>query len=143
LQSIIQRGDAFVYPIDSTEDEMIGYWCGKDKHTYVALEGDQVVATFFMKDNQPGLGSHVANAGYAVSVNHSGKGIGQAIGVFSLEEARRLGYKAMQFNIVVKSNTHAVKLWTKLGFKIIGEIPDAFDHPEHGMTNAYVMYQKL
>jgi ribosomal protein S18 acetylase RimI-like enzyme len=76
-------------------------------------------------------------------VNHSGKGIGQAIGVFSLEEARRLGYKAMQFNIVVKSNTHAVKLWTKLGFKIIGEIPDAFDHPEHGMTNAYVMYQKL
>jgi ribosomal protein S18 acetylase RimI-like enzyme len=143
LHDIIKRGDSFAYPVDSSEKEMIDYWCGADKHTYVATENDEVVATFFMKDNQPGLGSHIANAGYAVSMKHGGKGIGQAIGEFSLEEARRLGYQAMQFNIVVKSNVNAVKLWTKLGFKIIGEIPDAFNHPQHGMTNAYIMYQKL
>src|SRR5688572_16601460 len=87
LHDIIKRGDSFAYPVDSSEKEMIDYWCGADKHTYVATENDEVVATFFMKDNQPGLGSHIANAGYAVSMKHGGKGIGQAIGEFSLEEA--------------------------------------------------------
>jgi len=62
---------------------------------------------------------------------------------FSIEEARRLGYVAMQFNFVVKSNEAAVKLWLGLGFKIIGEIPEAFNHLENGLTNAYIMYRKL
>ena len=65
------------------------------------------------------------------------------MGIFSLEEARRLGYKAMQFNIVVKTNERAVKLWENIGFKIIGEIPEAFEHRFLGLVNAYIMYQKL
>jgi ribosomal protein S18 acetylase RimI-like enzyme len=65
------------------------------------------------------------------------------MGEFSIEEARQLGYKAMQFNFVVKSNERAVRLWEKLGFQIISEIPDAFDHRQNGLTNAYIMYQKL
>ena len=65
------------------------------------------------------------------------------MGEFSLAEAKRLGYTAMQFNIVIKSNARAVNLWQNLGFKIIGEIPDAFNHKENGMTNAYIMYRKL
>ena len=73
----------------------------------------------------------------------SGQGIGKAMGEFSLEEAKRLGYKAMQFNIVVKSNERAVRLWKKLGFEIIGEIPEAFNHMTNGLTNAYIMYRKL
>lgn len=55
----------------------------------------------------------------------------------------RLGYKAMQFNIVVKSNERAVQLWKNLGFTIIGEIPEAFNHKQNGLTNAYIMYCKL
>jgi ribosomal protein S18 acetylase RimI-like enzyme len=65
------------------------------------------------------------------------------MGEFSLEEAKRMGYKAMQFNIVIKSNTRAVHLWKKLGFNIIGEIPEAFNHSRDGLTNAYIMYRKL
>ncbi len=78
-----------------------------------------------------------------VSEAASGKGIGKKMGEFSLAEAKRLGYTAMQFNIVIKSNARAVNLWQNLGFKIIGEIPDAFNHKENGMTNAYIMYRKL
>ena len=122
---------------------MLDFWCGKDKHTYVAVIENKVVGSFFMKDNYPGLGSHVANAGYMGSHDFSGKGIGRAIGEFSLVEAKKLGYKAMQFNFVVKSNKAAVKLWQKLGFEIKGEIPKAFDHKTIGFTNVYIMWKEL
>jgi ribosomal protein S18 acetylase RimI-like enzyme len=144
LHAIIQGEDVFTYPASFSRKEMIDYWCNAGKHTYVALdEDDHVVGTFFIQDNQPGLGAHVANAGYAVSVKKGRKGIGKYMGEYSLIEAKKLGYSAMQFNIVVKSNEAAVDLWKKIGFEIIGEIPDAFNHRKNGLTNAYIMYRKL
>jgi len=143
IQAVIAGGDTYVFAPESTEDEMLAYWFAPDKHNYVALVDDEVVGTFWLRPNQPGLGSHVANAAYMVSPSASGKGIGRQMAEFSLDEARRLGFAAMQFNFVVKSNTVAVKLWQSVGFEIIGEIPDAFDHVENGMTNAYIMYRKL
>jgi ribosomal protein S18 acetylase RimI-like enzyme len=78
-----------------------------------------------------------------VAPEASGKGVGRKMAEFSLDEARRLGFTAMQFNFVVASNTAAVRLWQSIGMKIIGEIPEAFDHKEKGLTNAYIMYRKL
>jgi L-amino acid N-acyltransferase YncA len=143
LKEVIAQGDSFAFDPSSPKEKMMTYWMEPEKHTYVAILDNTVVGSFFIKSNQPGLGSHIANAGYMTSPLASGKGIGKAMGQFSLEEARRLGYKAMQFNIVVKSNERAVRLWQSLGFIIIGEIPEAFNHQTLGMTNAYIMYQKL
>ena len=143
LQAIISKADSFAYSPSSTKDEMLSYWMSENKHTYTALLENRIVGTFFIQDNQPGLGSHIANAAYATSPNIYGKGIGKQMGLFSLEEARKLGYKAMQFNIVVKTNERAVKLWQDIGFKIIGEIPEAFRHKTLGFVNAFIMYQKL
>src|SRR5262249_26045564 len=121
----------------------IAYWFAPEKFTYVAEAEGNIVGTFWIKENQPGLGSHVSNAAYMVSPDAAGKGVGRKMAEFSLMEARRLGFQAMQFNFVVKSNAIAVRLWQSLGFEIIGEIPDAFDHAKNGLTNAYVMYRKL
>ncbi|MEP6788706.1 MAG: GNAT family N-acetyltransferase [Acidobacteriota bacterium] len=143
IKAVIAGGDTYVYPPDSTEDEMTAYWFSPERHTYVADLDGEVVGTFWLKPNQPGLGSHVANAAYMVSPQASGKGIGRQMAEFSLDEARKLGFSAMQFNFVVKSNTVAVKLWQSIGFEIIGEIPDAFNHSRNGLTNAYIMYRKL
>jgi ribosomal protein S18 acetylase RimI-like enzyme len=143
LQSIIEGGDVFTYPPDTTQEAMLDYWCAPEKHTYIALLEGKIVGTFFMQNNQPGLGSHVVNAGYAVSPMAYGHGIGAKMCEFSLEEARNMGYSAMQYNIVVKSNENAVHLWLKMGFRIVGEIPNAFNHVRLGMTNAYVMYREL
>lgn len=143
IREVISKGDTYTFDPNSSKETMLDYWCGQDRHTYVATDEGEIVGTFMIRDNQPGLGSHIANAGYMVSESASGKGVGKTMGEFSLEEARRLGYKAMQFNIVIKSNTRAIQLWQKLGFKIIGEIPDAFDHKENGLTNAYIMHRKL
>jgi GNAT superfamily N-acetyltransferase len=143
LKSIIKEGDSLAFSPLSTKEEMLNYWCSANKHTYTALFNERVAGTFFIQDNQPGLGSHIANAGYATSPKYLGKGIGKQMGLFSLEEASKLGYKAMQFNIVVKTNERAVRLWQSIGFSIIGEIPDAFQHQTLGLVNAYIMYRKL
>ena len=143
IKPIIEAGDTYVFPPDSPEDEMIEYWFSPEKYVYVAEDDGEVLGTFWLKANQPGLGSHVCNAAYMVAPKESGKGIGRKMAEFSLDEARRLGFSAMQFNFVVASNTGAVRLWESIGMKIIGEIPDAFDHRERGMTNALIMYRKL
>lgn len=143
IKAVISTGDTYVYAPDSPEEKMIDYWFSFDKKTYVALDENRIVGTFYLKDNQPDLGSHVANAGYMVAPEARGKRVGRRMAEFSLVEAKRLGYQAIQFNFVVKSNENAVKLWRNLGFEIIGEIPDAFDHAEKGLTSAYIMYKKV
>lgn len=143
IKSVISGGDTYVFAPDSSESEMISYWFAPEKHVYVAEIDGEIVGTFWLKVNQPGLGSHVCNAAYMVAPNSAGKGIGRRMAEYSLDEARRLGFTAMQFNFVVKSNTAAVRLWQSIGMEIIGEIPDAFDHREHGLTNALIMYRKL
>ena len=166
IKSVISTGDTYVFAPDSPKEKMLAYWCGEDKKTYVAVLSEppasagglnlseedsalagaineKIVGTFFLKENQPDLGSHIANAGYMVAPDTQGKGIGRKMAEFSLEEAKRLGFAAMQFNFVVKSNENAVRLWQNLGFEIIGEIPEAFNHVENGLTNAYIMYRKL
>jgi ribosomal protein S18 acetylase RimI-like enzyme len=143
IREVIAGGDTYIFYPNTPREKMLEYWFAGDKHTYVALVENKIVGTFFLKDNQPDLGSHIANAGYMVAKDAKGMRVGRTMAEFSLEEARRLGYKAMQFNFVVKSNEVAVKLWLALGFEIIGEIPEAFNHAENGLTNAYIMYRKL
>jgi len=143
IKAVIAGGDTYVFDPDTTEEEMMAYWFSPEKHVYVAEKDGEVLGTFWLKTNQPGLGSHVCNAAYMVAPVASGRGIGRSIGEFSFEEAKRLGFSAMQFNFVVKSNEAAVRLWKTLGMEIIGEIPDAFMHKRLGPTNAYIMYKKL
>lgn len=143
IHQVISAGDTYVFAPDSSREKMLDYWCGPDRHTYVATRNGMVVGTFVIKDNQPDLGSHIANGSYMTLATVAGQGVGKAMGAYSIEEAKRLGYQAMQFNIVIKSNERAVRLWQTLGFTIIGEVPEAFNHKEKGLTNAYIMYRKL
>ena len=72
-----------------------------------------------------------------------GLGVGRAMGEHCLAEARRLGFRAMQFNFVVSTNTAAVRLWERLGFKIVGTLPGAFRDSTHGFVDAFVMFRPL
>ncbi|MFN0277847.1 MAG: N-acetyltransferase family protein [Pyrinomonadaceae bacterium] len=139
---VLAAGDTYT-DTDTSEKQMNAYWNAPENHHYVAEIDDKVVGALCIKANQPGRGSHVANASYMVASEARGTGVGKQLAVFSLDEARRLGFTAMQFNFVVTSNTVAVRLWESVGFEIIGEIPDAFDHVRDGLTNAYIMYRKL
>ncbi|MEQ9592686.1 MAG: GNAT family N-acetyltransferase [Cyclobacteriaceae bacterium] len=143
IEHVIKGGETYVFDPNSTKEKMLTYWLASDKKVFVVELESTIVATFTIKANMPDRGSHVANASYMVSPDHYGKGIGEFIGRASLLEAKKLGFKAMQFNYVIKSNEPAVKLWKKIGFKIIGEAPNSFNHPRLGFTNTYMMYREL
>jgi ribosomal protein S18 acetylase RimI-like enzyme len=73
----------------------------------------------------------------------TGRGVARAMALHSFEQAKARGFRAMQFNFVVASNTRAVGLWQSLGFAIVGRLPGAFDHPALGFVDALVMMRAL
>ncbi|MEW8381327.1 MAG: GNAT family N-acetyltransferase, partial [Candidatus Thiodiazotropha taylori] len=101
------------------------------------------VGTYYIKTNQAGPGSHVCNCGYMVPSSSRGKGLATAMCEHSQNTARDLGYKAMQFNFVASTNEGAVRLWQKLGFEVVGRLPEAFNHPVKGYVDALVLYKWL
>ena len=143
FQRVVARGDSYVFPPDASLDEARAYWLSADFKTFVAILDDAVVGMYKLRPNNIGLGAHVSNASFMVDPDCQGRGIGKAMGLHCLEEARRDGYLAMQFNFVVSTNTPAVKLWQQLGFEIVGTLPKAFQHAELGLVDAYVMYRFL
>jgi ribosomal protein S18 acetylase RimI-like enzyme len=143
LHAVVAGGDAFAFDPGITRERALEVWFQPAATTYVAESDGRVVGSYLLKPNQPGHGSHVANAAYMVSPTARGLGVGRAMGEHSLTEARRLGYRAMQFNLVVATNEPAVALWKSLGFTIVGTLPGAFHHRSLGYVDAYVMYRLL
>ena len=138
---VVATGDTYAYSPDTSKEEAYYFWMPPQKKTYVATIDDKVVGTYFIKDNQPGLGSHVANAAYMVHPEQHGKGIGLFMATHSIIEAKQLGYEAMQFNLVVSTNEPAVNLWKKMGFKIIGTTPHGFKHSSKGLVDTYTLHR--
>ncbi len=143
FHQVVEEGETYVYDPLTTKEEAHSIWMSNTLQTYVACLGERVVGTYILKPNQPGLGSHVANAGYMVGAEYLGKGVGRAMCEHSLAEARRAGFSAMQFNMVVSTNESAINLWKKLGFVIVGTLPKAFRHQKLGLVDAYVMHRFL
>ncbi len=73
----------------------------------------------------------------------SGRGVGRALGEHVLAAARADGYRGMQFNAVVSTNTVAVALWRSLGFEVLATVPGGFCHPVHGYVGLLIMYRSL
>ncbi len=137
--------DGTTYSLDSelSEADALAYWLGADKETFVAEDDGRIVGTYYMRANQAGGGSHVCNCGYMTDARSVGRGIAGRMCEASLARARERGYRAMQFNSVVSTNERAVRLWQRLGFVIVGRLPGAFRHPEHGYVDSLVMYRTL
>ena len=106
------------------------------------LDG-RLAGTYLLKPNQAGPGSHVANCGYIVASWARGRGLGEALCRHSLDTARGLGFRAMQFNSVVSTNRTAIAVWQRCGFSTVGTVPQAFAHPVHGLVDIHVMHRLL
>jgi ribosomal protein S18 acetylase RimI-like enzyme len=139
----IRAGETYTLSPEMNEAQARSYWLGPDKETFVAEDDGRIVGTYYMRANHAGGGGHICNCGYMTDAKATGRGIAQRMCEHSLEYARSKGYRGMQFNFVVSSNERAVKLWQRLGFKIVGQLPLAFRHPIHGYVDAFVMFQQL
>ena len=143
FREIISTGDTYVFSPDTPRAEAFAYWLGPGVTSYVVEGEGRIVGMYKVVPNQPGLGSHVANASFMVAPAYSGRGAGRYMGLHCLREARRSGFRAMQFNFVVSTNSAAVALWRSLGFAVAGTLPGAFRHKDLGYVDAYVMYRSL
>ena len=144
FSNIIKKGDSYVNRPDTTKEEIYIKWIKNSIPTFVAQSDGRVVGVYSLRNNNIDLGSHVANASYIVDENVRGKGIGKKLGQHSLEIARNLGYKAIQFNFVIATNEVAVNLWKSLGFKIIGTVPKAYQHQQFKtLVDVYIMHREL
>jgi ribosomal protein S18 acetylase RimI-like enzyme len=143
FQEIVAAGDTYAFDPKMSREEALAYWFRADTNTYIAEKDGCVVGTYILKPNQLGPGSHVANAAFMVASDAQGSGVGRRMAEHCLSAARRMGFRAMQFNFVISTNTPATHLWEQVGFKIVGTLPGAFHHPEKGYVDVYVMYRSL
>ena len=144
LRATFEAGDTYAYAPDSTEADIHRVWVEAPSATYVAIDASGVMlGTYFIKPNQPGLGAHVCNCGYVVAAAARGQGVAAAMCEHSQREAVRLGFLAMQFNLVVATNEGAIRLWRKLGFAVLATLPRAFRHRQLGLVDALVMFKTL
>ena len=144
MEPVIRAGDTYPYALDMTVNGARQMWIEVPAATYVAEdEQGNILGTYYIKPNQPTLGAHVANCGYMVAERSRGMGIATQMCEHSQDEAVKMGYRAMQYNLVVKTNEPSVHLWQKMGFAIVGTLPGAFRHAEHGFVDAYIMYKEM
>ena len=140
---VLAAGETYATARDLDEAAVLAYWFSATHEVFVAEDDGQILGTYYLMANRQGGGAHVANCGYMTAPQAQGKGVARAMCEHSLARASERGFRAMQFNHVVSSNTRAVALWQKLGFDIVGTLPGAFNHPALGYVNAYVMFRAL
>ena len=144
IEPVFRSGETYVFSPDITEDEAWKIWIYLPEETFVAVdEENNIIGTYYIKPNQPGLGSHVCNCGYIVSADARNKGVASDMCIHSQKEALARGYRAMQFNFVVSTNEGAIRIWKKLGFEIVGTLPKAFKHHKLGFVDTFVMFKQL
>lgn len=144
FEQVVEAGDSYAYPEGLTFDEAHGLWMESPPGQTVVMRVDgAVVGTAKMGANRGGRGAHIATASFMVDPRMRGRGVGRALAEYVVEWARGNDYRGIQFNAVVETNGSAVALWSDLGFEVIGTVPGAFRHPDHGFVGLHVMYLPL
>ena len=143
LEPVFRAGDTYAIDPDIPRDDALAYWFGPERRVFLAVDAGTPLGTYYMVRNQKGGGSHVCKCGYVTAPAARGRGVARAMLAHSLDEARRAGFRAMQFNFVVATNTRAIATWERAGFDMVGRLPGAFLHPREGYVDALVMYKTL
>lgn len=143
LQPVYRAGETYCIAPDISREAALADWFAAPFSVFVAEHEGRVLGTSHVGRNRPGPAAHVANAGFATHPDARGRGIARALLAHAKDWARGQGFRAMQFNFVVATNADAVHSWQKAGFDIVGRLPGAFLHPQHGYVDALVMFHDL
>ena len=143
LEPVFRAGDTYAVDPDISREAALAYWCGAGREVFVAETGGGIVGSFYLVRNQAGGGGHVCNCGFVTGQQARGLGVARAMLAEALRTAENAGFRAMQFNFVISTNTRAIDIWQRAGFAIVGRLPGAFEHPVHGYVDALVMHRAL
>lgn len=124
---VVEEGNAF------PQAECLDLSSGReffDSQTYCGVAEDsdsnEILGLYILHPNNVGRCGHISNASYAVSKGARGLKIGEKLVRDCLVQGKENGFKILQFNAVVSTNTAARRLYEKLGFVQLGTIPQGF-----------------
>ena len=144
FEATVRAGETYAYPLDLTLKTGRDLWMADPPGATVVLEdGGELLGSARMGPNRPGRGDHIGTASFMVAPEARGRGVGRTLGEYVVQWHRDQGYRGIQFNAVVETNTAAVRLWRSLGFEIVGTVPGAFRSPTRGYVGLHVMYLSL
>jgi L-amino acid N-acyltransferase YncA len=145
MRRIVAAGETFSWDRDLSEERARSRWFRDPPgRTFVAVDEDgSVLGTAASYPNHEGGAAHIASASFMVDPDRAGRGAGRALGEHVVAQARADGFRAMQFNAVVETNTRAVSLWRSLGFDVLATLPEGFRHPDAGYVGLHIMFRRL
>ena len=137
--------DGVAFPQEEPLDENSGaeFFAAQSRSAVAVDDGGAVRGLYILHPNNIGRCGHIANASYAVSRQSRGEHTGEALVADSLQQAKALGFRVMQFNAVVASNVHARHLYERLGFVPLGVIPGGFRLPDGSYEDICPYYHEL
>jgi len=143
MEPTIRAGETYPLARDMDREAALAYWFAPAHRVFVAEDGGEIVGSYYLKANSTAGAAHVANCGYMSGPWAWGRGVARAMCLDSFERAKALGFRAMQFNLVISTNVAAVHLWQSCGMEIVGRLAGAFAHPHLGDVDAFVLYRWL
>jgi ribosomal protein S18 acetylase RimI-like enzyme len=143
LEPTIRAGETYPLPRDMPRDAALAYWTSPAHDVFVAEDASELLGTYYIRPNQLAGGAHVANCGYMTALHATGRGVARAMCRHSIGHACAQGYRAIQFNFVIATNSRAIALWHSCGFETLARLPAAYHHPAAGYVDALVMFQTL
>ncbi len=139
---VVEDGIAFPQE-DLLDNESGAEFFASQSYTGVAEEDGVIYGLYILHPNNVGRCGHICNASYAVSSDARGRHIGEQLVKDCLRKGKELGFRVLQFNAVVESNTHARHLYERLGFTQLGTIPGGFRMKDGHYENICPYYKKL
>jgi len=141
---IVAAADTYCYDPAMSSDDGRQLWFGTPPDQVWLVAADQtVLGSYRLGPNKAGPGAHIGSASYMVEDAARGRGVGRAMVLHSLDQARAAGFRGIQFNAVAASNESAVRLYRDLGFTVIGTVPGGFAHPRLGFVDLLIMFHEL
>ena len=136
--------DGIAFPQEELLDAETGAeFFASQSYCGVADDNGKVVGLYILHPNNIGRCGHICNASYAVSSSCRGQHIGEKLVLDCLVNAKRFGFKILQFNAVVENNIHARHLYERLGFVQLGVIPNGFRMKDGHFENICPYYIEL
>ena len=144
FNNVVQSGDAYVYSPMTSKESAFNIWMKRPIKTFVFKSNqNEILGTYYIKENRPDLGSHVCRCGFMVAPLARKQGIAQQMCYHSFDIAKSLGFRGMQLGYVVSTNKASVNLWHKMGFDHVGTVPNAFQHQVLGDVDVFIFYKSL
>lgn len=141
---VVFEGNAFPQLAPLTEEDAADFFASQ---SFCGVAEDEksgeIAGLYILHPNNVGRCGHISNASFAVKKDFRGKHIGELLVKHCLDTARNIGFKILQFNAVVKSNTSAHRLYSKLGFVSLGSVPGGFLKPDGDYEDIVLYYHTL